>query len=349
MAVKKAGLMIIASLAVSIWFCSLATEASALQATGEFAAKKACNAYQSRTKQTNPDKTKLEPGKKYTIVEVDKAGSPVWYRIKVDKANPQERWVSFECGTPENLSVSKTAEGTTKPPKSGGHGPSVCRTAGLGDSYVLALSWQPAFCEGHQSKPECAVNDPQVYQANNFTLHGLWPNKQSCGINYGFCGKYKAKQDSFCTYEAISVDEATDKELKKVMPSAAHGSCLERHEWHKHGTCQKTWDADGYFDTAIRLVEEFNKDGMAALMSSNIDKTISVTAFRETLEKNLGAGASDRIRIKCDQGQLVDVEIDLPAELPAEDSLKDLIRKAHPVGFKNNKCGTAFKVDPIGQ
>lgn len=318
-----------ASLAAGLWCCATQDVASAAD---KFTAGKSCNAYQSHVRKTNPGNVKLKVGNTYMVIEKSPDGA--WQRIRIDGANPPERWVSSDCGS--------SSEGGAQPKKN------ECRTVGLGDSYVLALSWQPAFCELKPDKPECKVDDPQAYQASSFTLHGLWPNKKSCGTGYGFCGKSKDMGKKFCSYDAISVDEATDKELKKVMPSAAHGSCLERHEWNKHGTCQTTWNEDGYFDTAIRLTEEFNKGGMSELMSKNVGKTVSTQQFREAVDKAFGAGASERLELKCSGRQLVDVYIALPGELPAEAPLKDLLGKVSRTRFKNN-CGQQFEVDPIGQ
>ena len=46
------------------------------------------------------------------------------------------------------------------------------------DYYVLALSWQPAFCEGRPDKSECRTQTQNRFDANNFVLHGLWPNQR---------------------------------------------------------------------------------------------------------------------------------------------------------------------------
>ena len=61
----------------------------------------------------------------------------------------------------------------------------------------------------------------------------------------------------------------TIKSLGEIMPSVAEGSCLDRHEWYKHGTCQTDWNADQYFDTAVRLVKEFNDKGVADFLTSS--------------------------------------------------------------------------------
>jgi len=45
--------------------------------------------------------------------------------------------------------------------------------------YVLAVSWQPAFCETRPRLPECRSQTADRFDATNFTLHGLWPRPRS--------------------------------------------------------------------------------------------------------------------------------------------------------------------------
>lgn len=222
-----------------------------------------------------------------------------------------------------------------------------CQLPNKEDSYKLAVSWQPAFCESHRGKPECKITDTTVYQAAHFTLHGLWPNKRECGVNYGSCGQYKKPARSFCDYAPVPMKAETVKNLGEIMPSVAGGSCLDRHEWYKHGTCQTDWDADGYFATATRLVKEFNDNGIADFMKQNTGKTVSTAAFLQIVDKSFGKRASQRLNLGCDRdGNLVDVFINLPKDIPANVALADLIQQA-PESF-NNRCGKSFNIDAIG-
>lgn len=222
-----------------------------------------------------------------------------------------------------------------------------CQLPNKEDSYKLAVSWQPAFCESHRGKPECKITDSTVYQASHFTLHGLWPNKRECGVDYGLCGQYKKPARSFCDYAPVPMTAETIKNLREIMPSVAGGSCLDRHEWYKHGTCQTDWNADGYFDTAVRLVKEFNDTGIAEFMKQNTGKTVATEEFFNVVNQSLGKNASKRLSLGCDrQGNLVDVFINLPKQIPDKVALATLIQQA-PESV-NNRCGESFNVDAIG-
>ena len=324
---------------VSTTFLQAAVFAST-PASGTITATQACEAYVSKNKRTNPDDTKLVIDQKYSVFEANKANNPGWYRVRIDTASPPERWVAKHCGT---VDVRLGGGGSN----GGDGGPSnACRTPGLEDSYVLALSWQPAFCETHRDKPECRVDDKKSYQARNFTLHGLWPNKASCGINYGYCGEVQDRPGEFCDYPVLELFTETRDNLEQVMPSAAAGSCLQRHEWYKHGTCQTTWSMDEYYDTAIDLTRQFNESGIAYFISRNIGNTVKETAFINKFDCAHGTGAHKRVELKCKNGNLVDVYVSLPKVITEGGGLGELMQQAQGE-FKSN-CGGQFKVDPIG-
>ena len=237
------------------------------------------------------------------------------------------------------------AESTTvkKAATSGG----ACGIPSQADSYVFAVSWQPAFCESKPDKPECRIDDPKVYQASHFTLHGLWPNKTSCGTNYGYCGTVKIQPANFCDYPEVSLSPDVRDKLAVVMPSVVSGSCLERHEWHKHGSCQ-SGTADQYYAQATALVHQFNDSGLSQFMSEHIGKQVSLEGFRATLDASLGPGASQHAKLGCKNGMLVDIYLSLPAELKPDANLKDLLALA-PQAPADNSCKSGFRVDPIGQ
>jgi ribonuclease T2 len=310
---------------------------------GTLQATKDCEAFVSKKKKSNPDKARLEPGDAYVLLEQNRPNQPQWFRVRVDDANPPERWVEASCGT---LTMSGRPDVPTppepRPPRP--DDPSLCRTAGLQDSFKLALSWQPAFCESHRGKKECAANFPATFQsAGNFTLHGLWPNREQCGTNYGNC-ENPSPQREFCSYPALNINPEVAKQLSEVMPGTA--SCLERHEWFKHGTCQVDWDTSEYFEVAINLVRQFNDSGMNKFMAENMGKEVSREDFLKQVDTSLGAGARERLELGCTGGNLTDVFVNLPAQVEPGESLTELIKTAPP-DFRS-RCPARFKIDAVG-
>lgn len=307
-----------------------------LAASGSFTADSACEATTNKADRPdkpkkNPDNTRLSAGQSYTVIDASADAS--WLRIVIPSAQPAQRWVPASCG---NARLGM--------PAGGGQTSASCSTGGQADSYVFAVSWQAAFCATHQQKPECTT--PTAWAAGNFTLHGLWPNKTSCGTNYGFCSS-QPQQKNFCAYPEPAISPDTFQQLGQVMPSAAAGSCLQRHEWYKHGTCQSTWDANGYFQTAITLTQQFNASGPAAFMRANLGKQVRASDFYTAIDQGLGNNAHQRMKFTCTNGQLVDIYINLPATIPSQPDLRQLIGAAKP-GFSSN-CGNSFTVDSAGR
>lgn len=130
------------------------------------------------------------------------------------------------------------------------------------------------------------------------------------------------------------------------MPSVKAGSCLERHEWYKHGTCTNKW-MDDYFDLAADLTRQFNDAGMAYFMNRKIGQQVRTEDFINRVSAVLGAAAKDRINLICHQGMLVEVRLNLSRSLAYGDDLEKLIPDA-PLQEKSN-CGETFLVDAIGQ
>lgn len=328
--------------AAALSLCILSPQAFAVSVHGSFNAGRECDAYISSKNKTNPDHATVQAGQQYDLIEINKANNPNWYRLNVPSASPAERWVASHCGK-ANYQQPTTPPSSSKPPASGST--AQCQTVDRIDSYVFAVSWQPAFCETHQSKPECQIHSPESFQASHFTLHGLWPNQNSCGTNYGFCSDV-VPQKNFCDYAPVPMQAQTEKTLGVVMPSVAAGSCLDRHEWYKHGTCQ-TQSADQYFDTAMNLLKQLNDSGIASFIAQNVGKNVNLDTFLQKIDENLGPGAHQRMKLGCDKNHnLVDVYINLPKAITADSALKDLIAQGAQ-GYSAGGCAPTFHVDKI--
>lgn len=286
---------------------------SSVSVHGNFEAQKYCPAYISKNKKNNPDGLRVVPSQHYTIREINRPINPDWLRIELSNAEHSLRWVNTECGNYYFNAYGKT---------------SCDQSPGLADSYVLALSWQPGFCQtyGYEvGKPECLKLPANSYQATHLVLHGLWPSQQICGENYGFCGVYAQKHH--CDYPAINLNKEVSQALRQFMPSYAVGSCLERHEWNKHGSCQ-ILSSDAYFSLAIRLNREVNQTSLGQFLHNHVGERVKREQLRIKVRESFGENAAHKVYLGCKNGMLVDIFIQLPALIPQTDSLQALIKKA---------------------
>ena len=95
--------------------------------------------------------------------------------------------------------------------------------------YVLAVSWQPGFCETRWRLPECRSQTSERYDASHFSLHGLWPQPRSkayCGVNQSEIRKDKDRRWRELSWPRL--DQDLWNQLKQVMPGTRSG--LHKHE-----------------------------------------------------------------------------------------------------------------------
>lgn len=298
--------------------------------TGQLSALHGCQAYLSSERLDNPDARVLTIGEVYDILE----GTADWLNIRMPGAEPEERWVPSWCGTIRAA-------------------PDTCRIPDTEDGFVLALTWQPAFCEDHADRPECMTDNVSRYEATHFTLHGLWPDKREpCGIDYGFCGEIAARPPGgFCDYPPVpELSDGVAADLAEVMPSVHGGSCLHRHEWWKHGSCTG-WGADRYYRTAARLTREFNTLLVTAFMTDHIGGEADVATFFDLVDVVFGRGSRNAVSIVCFGANLGEVRIALPADIGPDESLAELLDRLDLSSLQaDSDCeGGVFAVDAIGQ
>lgn len=161
--------------------------------------------------------------------------------------------------------------------------------------FILAASWQPAFCQTNQRKAECDNQTKDRFDATNFSLHGLWPMRQDyCGVP----GDQQAadKSSDWDSLPEVKLSPEVRTALAKVMPGTQ--SSLERHEWTKHGTCL-SMSPDDYFGVAISLINDLNGSAVRQLFAANVGRSLKASDIKVAFDKSFGTGASDRVKMSC--------------------------------------------------
>ena len=212
---------------------------------------------------------------------------------------------------------------------------------------LLAVSWQPAFCEQRPKRPECATQTATRYDATHFALHGLWPgprNNSYCNINS--MGISTDKSGRWGKLPDLRLDASLMSRLNQIMPGTQ--SYLHRHEWVKHGSCHENGSTNGYYEDSLRLMNALNSSEVQILFSENIGMFLKTTAIQTAFDTAFGKGAGDRIRIKCkrdgERNLIQEITIGLYGEFDEEHSFSQLIQAARPT---KSGC-TGGLVDPTG-
>jgi ribonuclease T2 len=161
--------------------------------------------------------------------------------------------------------------------------------------FILAASWEPAFCQTNQKKAECRNQSSNNHDATNFSLHGLWPMRQEyCDVSEDL--KQADRVRDWKDLPAVQLSQDVKAKLDKAMPGTQSG--LERHEWIKHGTCTKL-SADQYFSIAAGLIAELNTSAVRDLFAQNIGKELDAESIKAAFDQSFGEGANARIKMSC--------------------------------------------------
>lgn len=294
---------------------------------GYFIAQDNCPAVHSIKKGTNPGDITLSKGIAYEVMGKNKPNE-THYLIKIEDKEKLQRWVSASCGKLLVDCQQKTATDPTKP--------------AVSPDYLLAISWQPAFCQTHQQKPECASQTLDRYDATHLSLHGLWPQPE----NHAYCNvsdhdKTIDRQSHWNLLPAVNLTEQTFEHLTIAMPGVA--SYLERHEWIKHGTCYSD-SAEIYYQHTLALLEQINDSSVRDFIEENVGKTVTTEAIRAQFDKSFGERAGSKVNIKCDKGMITELWINLKGRIENDTSLGQLLKEAESV---KGSCEKGI-IDPVG-
>lgn len=276
----------------------------------------------------------LEAGRSYPLLGANKP-APTHYQIRLGSP-AGDRWVPVDCGRTE-IACQGTgcgSEGGATP----GHGKP--------REYVLAVSWQPAFCEGHATKPECGSQSSDRFDATHLTLHGLWPQPRSaeyCGVDSSV--RSEDRPETWNRLPSVELSPATRAALDERMPGTA--SFLDRHEWIKHGTCYGTTQEE-YFTEALQLLGQLNDSAVRAVLAGRIGGEITSAQLRDAFDASFGNGTGDRVTMACDRDGsrqlVVELRINLAGEITETTPLADLLASAPTAP---TEC-TLGRIDGVG-
>ncbi|ODT77764.1 MAG: hypothetical protein ABS76_26030 [Pelagibacterium sp. SCN 64-44] len=319
---------------LALAFALLATPAMAeVPLTGTFTASQACPAFQSINRQTNPGNVSIRLGQSYDLLAANRTpATHLW--IAVPGAQPERRWVAVECGTSTaDIGTPSTAPAPQQP-------------AYRGTQYVLAVNWQPAFCELNSRTRECRDQRPNAYEATNFTLHGLWPQPKGneyCDVSER--DRWASQDGRWRDLPALDLTIAQRRDLDQVMPGSQSG--LDRHEWVKHGTCYGAGQRDYYADS-LDLMLALNASEVAELFAANIGRRLTLAEIRAAFDRAFGPGAGDRVAMDCapdgNRTLITELRINLTGDITDPDDFAALLAAADPAG---DSCRSG-QVDAVG-
>lgn len=238
------------------------------------------------------------------------------------------------------------------------------RALGDYDQYVLALSWQPGFCQsmhdaGGALPAECAAEPDLPDRSAYLTLHGLWPSLprslegrvaekswQREGCRAADPSLPAADADHKCELPAVPLSPAARAGLAAVMPGEGGGSCLERYEFAKHGMCFG-FEPDAYFGKAAELDRAVRGGALGRFLAQNYGRRVTLNQLLGALTPLFGPEAAERVEVLCqgvgDAAYLTEIRIPLKREAVNAPLSPAALGEASP----RRKCAV-FVIDPRG-
>lgn len=280
---------VVALFSLSIWG---APAAASMPMDGQLQATQSCPAFQSFRQRTNPSHVRLTRDAIYAIVEKNQP-HPTHYRLKIPGANPELRWVAIDCG--QFLGDTRPVDPILPEPIAATGPQSSIKPQS--PNNLLAVSWQPAFCETHEDKPECQTQTANRFDATNFTLHGLWPQPRGndyCNVSRTIVQLDQAKQ--WRALPDIDLPQPLLDELQVKMPGVA--SNLHLHEWYKHGTCYSATPEE-YYRESLALLDQVNNSSVRDLFVNSIDRRIATQNIRDEFRHAFRNGAEYKVSVQC--------------------------------------------------
>ncbi len=298
------------------------------QLEGYFIATEVCDAFQSKNRQTNPGDIFTEEMRAYDMIAINKVGGD-FFQVRVpDAPVTNARWVHVSCG------VHVVRAETQVDPGHRGENVVVPPVGPEETDNLLALSWQPAFCEMRPNKTECqALNAGQLPAAEQgLSIHGLWPQPRGndyCGVPPVLVALDKARR--WEDLPEVEMDAETREALEVAMPGTA--SFLDRHEWIKHGTCFKgEGGSDEYYDDTLLIVDAINESDIGTFLADHVGAEVETADIRMLFDEVFGDGAGDAVQFDCkgDGGRVLiqELKINLAGVISPETDIGALMRDA---------------------
>ncbi len=149
---------------------------------------------------------------------------------------------------------------------------------------------------------------------------------------------------------SLNLSEETSKNIAVSMPG--HMSCLDHHEWYKHGVCSGM-SADEYFALASALVVQVADTNFGRYISGNIGNVVDSKQVLAEFRKDFGAESDSFISFHCKPKRgthllshlLLEVRLYMKSTLSTGSALKDVL--ARPNYSTRGNCPEKFIINPV--
>ncbi|MEM8571713.1 MAG: ribonuclease T [Pseudomonadota bacterium] len=317
--------MFVARIAVIILFLSSVSGMAFERRSGQFVAEDVCEMPTAIRDRSNPGRVWSAPMQLFELLGINRPGGSFYLVRVIGAPISEDRWISGDCGRPIDADSARpvviAAPAQELSPKES-------------TENVLALTWQPAFCEIRPKTEECSLlNAGKLPLAEiRLSLHGLWPQPRS--LEYCDVQQRAARPERWSDYPEIELSSDLWEALSQTMPGTM--SDLHLHEWAKHGTCFKAdGGAEEYFQDALMITRAINDSSVVGFLATQLGEEIRTEDIRRAFNTSFGAGAGARVSFVCahdgSRKMIKEIRVSLRGEIHPGAPVSDLILSAETV------------------
>lgn len=164
---------------------------------------------------------------------------------------------------------------------------------GVFDYYVLALSWNAAWCEREGDARDAAQCDDA--RDLGFSLHGLWP-------------QYETGYPQDCRGTGRNPGRAETQAMADIMGSGG----LAWHQWRKHGRCAGLSPED-YFALSRKAYEMVVRPEV--LRQIPREMSLPPKVIEQAFLEDNPMASPDSVTVTCRDGAIQEVRICLTRDL----------------------------------
>ena len=176
-----------------------------------------------------------------------------------------------------------------------GHAGAQSAPAGGAAGEVLSIGWQPGYCAARPRSRGCVDVSATPLTARQFSLVSRFQLRKSyCGIDADL--RQQARKGKWIDLPEITLASGTRERLLAAMPAARVG--LDRQQWLRSGSCVAA-TAETYYSRSLDLLDQVNASPVRALFAGKAGGAVTLAEVRAAFDTAFGAGAGERVRLRC--------------------------------------------------